>query len=221
MESLHTDSQEFCLWPQQPTIEYIDNFVSAREKYRETKDPIRTLQYAFMDEVAEIVTELTKAESVQTKPLTEELGDGVIMGVLLARHQDLKLSNIIEHSTLGEFQHHLDPSEKFNYKTFSVAAMNVLNITYSEAGDSDVLYEYFRQLAGLASSHSIELDDCVREVVSKLTTRKRQNHSVKYAGDSIKPNTHTGRYLVKMGEPLERVIEFESRHSGWSGRQTN
>lgn len=184
------------------TIEELDTFFTTRESYKNTDNPQRTLQVALMDEVQEI------SIATQADELTEEIGDALAMGTLVARNQGIPLAAIIDQPTLSEFQNSAEITHHDDWTPWmelSVAAMRVYeNLFYHdrEQGNptmSEALQYYFATLANLATESNIRLDDASRHMMAKLEARTRPNHAVADIGKADKPQTHTGRLLAAAG----------------------
>lgn len=194
--------------PSPLSLEELGQFVSTRETYLETNDPIRTLQYAFMDEATELMQAIPKNpdDPYDHENLKEELGDNVIMSVLVARNQSIELSDIVPFSTIEQFQASLSPAETYGWQGFGVAFMNVyVNIDQNYHRNEDApntataLRTFLEQVAGIATAHDIQLADALHHTMAKLEKRTRPNHSVDAADKPERPQTHTGRYLHKVG----------------------
>jgi NTP pyrophosphatase (non-canonical NTP hydrolase) len=190
------------------TVESLDHFVAGKEDYKHTEKPIDTLRYAFMDEALELMSALPKSEGADYNHdnLVEEIGDATIMGVLIARNQQIPLTDLLGQTDLNDFQQNLDPQIPYDWQRYGVAVMGVYNTidpTWYRSPDQPdtaaALSDYFAQLAGVAAGHSIDFATSVSQTMAKLETRTRKNHSVESAEKPDMPVTHVGRLLHKLG----------------------
>lgn len=208
--------------PSPLTVDELDTFVAGREKYRETSDPIRTLQVAFMDEAGEVMVALPKKEGAtyDHENLSEEIGDMVIMSVLIARNQHVPLSEILPSRTITEFQStNPQTPTPYNWMQFGTSVIDVYatidqrEINPNTPDTTQALQKLMNELATIATAHDIDLNLALHQTIDKLSNRTRENHAVRDDKKLDAPKTHAGKYLLKTGAiALKDILAAEQEN---------
>ncbi len=183
--------------------------MAGREKYKETSNPIRTLQFAFMDEAGEVMVALPKEEGApyDHENLSEEIGDMVIMSVLIARNQLIPISEIVPTATITTFQSTIPQTDApYDWRQFGTSVIDVYatidqrnKIHPDIPNTAQALQKLMNELAIIANTHKIDLDHALQQTIDKLSNRTRENHAVRDDKKLDTPKTHAGKYLLKTG----------------------
>ena len=183
--------------------------MAGREKYKETSDPIRTLQFAFIDEGAELLNAIphNEGDPYDHENLSEEIGDIIIMSMLIARNQQIPIYDIVQSPTITEFQETY-PKQAMPHEWIELggAIMNVYRTidqpnsnTKSHVDTVQSLRNLMQEVAAVATTYSIDLNHALTQTIDKLNSRTRENHAIRQDSQPDMPKTHAGRYLLKTG----------------------